>query len=591
MKQFFVGFAAATITLLVTLGAVGFFWINSSGSDFQRQATEYAAVEKVEVLPDVAEHTKIFEKRFEEPVPGVNVAIGHGLANVVVIDAPDGLIMVDTLESIRAAEALLPWVDQIRARTGKEITDIIYTHNHADHVFGAGVFVNSQSTNPNIWAHDLTQGRVHEVVNVLSPIIFERSMRMFGSYLPDESFSNNGIGPRLLSDDQDGFYFLPPTITIAHSTDVEIAGERVIIRHAPGETPDQLMVYLPERKVLLPADNYYHAFPNLYSIRGTPYRDPRDWVASLDLMRSFNAEVMIPQHSQPIVGADEIDERLRNYRDAIQFVYDATIRMMNQGMSPREIAEQIELPPHLAQTPYLQEFYGRVEWAARSVFTGTLGWFSGDPSELRPVTLRREAELIAELSGGEEALASAAAEAMDRGEYAWALTLGQHLSRLEWQGSDTIRANALRALASQESSSSGRNYFLTSAAEAEGFVLPNTGVANTPSSVINDIPIRNFLAALTVNVRADSLLDTELAYGFDFTDETPITVRIRRGIAFVEDGLSDDRQGTLITTTDVFRGIAIERLSPAKLLVSGEMKLEGSVTTLTEFLAYFEPPI
>ena len=64
---------------------------------------------------------------------------------------------------------------------------------------------------------------------------------------------------------------------------LQIAGETILIREAIGETPDQLMIYLPDRKLLLPADNYYHAFPNLYAIRGTPYRDVLEWAGSSSL--------------------------------------------------------------------------------------------------------------------------------------------------------------------------------------------------------------------------------------------------------------------------------------------------------------------
>ena len=38
--------------------------------------------------------------------------------------------------------------------------------------------------------------------------------------------------------------------------------------HIPGETPDQIGVWLPDSKVMLPADDVYKAFPNLYAIRG-----------------------------------------------------------------------------------------------------------------------------------------------------------------------------------------------------------------------------------------------------------------------------------------------------------------------------------
>ncbi|MTI00433.1 alkyl sulfatase dimerization domain-containing protein [Roseibium sp. RKSG952] len=590
-RYFLAGFASGVVLTGAGLGAGGYAWLKSGGGGFERKSKAFAQVADVTARPDVAEHTKIFEKRVEEPAPGVYVAIGYGLANVVMIEAPDGLIMVDTLESIRAAEGLLPWVNDLRARTGKDITDIIYTHNHADHVFGAGVFVESQETAPRIWAQVTTEDRVHEVINVLAPITAQRAMRMFGNYLPDDVFSNNGIGPRLLNDDQDGIFFVAPTDIIGEYLEVNIAGETVVIEHAPGETSDQLMIYLPERKVLLPADNYYHAFPNLYTIRGTPYRDPRLWAESIDKMRRYDAEVMVPHHSAPVYGAEVIEEQLRNYRDAIQYVYDATIRMINEGLTPDDIAERIKLPPHLANAPYLQEFYGRVEWSARSIFSGTLGWFSGDPVDLLPVPRQREAELMADMAGGTEGMVAAARKALDTGEPSWALKLASQLERLQDENAVALKVEALRALAAQETSSSGRNYFLTSAAEAEGFQIPGAVVANTPDEVIYGIPIRNFLSALTVNVKSEELLDQEVAYGFGFTDDRPLTVRIRRGISFVEDGLADDRIGTLVTTTDTFAGMAVGRLNPAKLLLSGDMEVEGSISDLNAFLGHFNPPV
>ena len=591
MRGFLFGFLSALVLAAVLLAGAGYIFVLRGSDNFAaREPTTFAPVEPLDSLPDVQAHSKLFEQRIEEPAPGVHVAIGYGLANVILIEADEGLILVDTLESIRAAQGLKPWLDQMRARTGKEITDLIYTHNHADHVFGAGVLLEGQTQSPRIWAQEQTQDRVHEVVSVLTPITFKRAMRMFGTYLPNESFSNNGIGPRLLNDDQDGVHFLLPTQTVGEQEEVIMAGERVILRHAPGETLDQLLVYLPERGVLLPADNYYHAFPNLYTIRGTPYRDPRLWVASLDAMRAFAPDVMIPQHSQPVLGAAEIETRLRNYRDAIQYVHDETIRLINEGLSPDQIAEVIELPPHLAQEPYLQEFYGRVEWAARAVFAGTLGWFSGDPVDLLPVGLAREAELMRELAGGADQLYQAAQSALAKGEFVWALQLARHLIQLGDDRAASLQAQALRELAAREISSSGRNYFLTMAAEAEGFEIPKNSIANTPAEVLNGIPIENFMVALATNLRASENLDIEVAYGFNFTDEAPLTIRIRRGVAVIETGLADDAVGTLTTSTDNFRAMAIDRANAAALLLSGEISVEGAVTELTAFLARFNPP-
>ncbi|MEX0284257.1 MAG: alkyl sulfatase dimerization domain-containing protein [Paracoccaceae bacterium] len=586
MRQFLLGVVTGIAGLAVVGGIGAFLWANADDAVPERGDTVVAQVEAVTALDQVVAHTAIFDRRIEEVVPGVHVAIGYGLANVIVVDAPQGLILVDTLESIRAAEGLEPWINDLRATTGKEITDIVYTHNHADHVFGAGVFLRGQATVPRVWAQEATEARVNEIINVLAPVTFRRAIRMFGVYLPESNFENNGIGPRLLNDEQDGIFFLSPTDTVADTARVQMAGESVILQHAPGETDDQLVVYLPDRSVLLPADNYYHAFPNLYTIRGTPYRDPRKWAASLDLMRGFEAQVMIPQHSQPVIGAELVEERLRDYRDAIQFVYDESIRMINAGLTPNEIAHRVTLPPHLAKAPHLQEFYGRVEFAARAVFSGTLGWFSGDPADLRPVSDRREAELMADLAGGVEALAAAA----QRSEPAWALVLGTHLVLLGHPAAQDIRAAALRALAEGETASSARNYYLASAAEAEGFVIPSKNFGPTPASVVNGIPIRNFMNILTVNLKASEMLDQELSYGFDFTDDAPMSIRIRRGIAFVEEGLAEDRVGTLHTTTDVFRAIAIGRLAPAKAVLSGQMSAEGGVQGLQDFLGHFARP-
>lgn len=590
MKPYIVGAAIGATTVLIAGAVGGYLWVSSKGEVKERTETVFASAAAVTSRADVAAHTEIFEKKTEEVSPGVYLAVGYGLANVIVIDAPQGLILVDALESIRAAEGLLPWIDELRVKTGKDITDIIFTHNHADHVFGAGVFLRGQDSAPHVWAHEATEARVHEIINVLAPVTFRRAMRMFGVYLPDENFENNGIGPRLLSDNQDGLHFLPPTDVVQDRLEVQMAGETVILQHAPGETGDQLAIFLADRKILLPADNYYHAFPNLYTVRGTPYRDPRKWAASIDKMRQFKAELMIPQHSLPVFGAEEIETRLRDYRDAIQYVYDETIRMINAGLTPDEISEQIKLPPHLVNAPHLQEMYGRVEFAARAVFSGTLGWFSGDPADLRPVSGQAESQLMADLAGGQDALAQAARAAMDS-QPAWALTLATHLLRLEHADAQALRITALRKLAKGESASSVRNYYLTSAAEAEGFVIPAPGFGPTPDEVVNAIPIRNFLEILTVNLKSAELLDRELSYGFDFTDAPPVSIRIRRGIAFLEDGLAPDRIGALKTSTDIFRGIAIKRLNPAKLLVSGDIATEGSILQMQEFLDKFDPPV
>ena len=62
------------------------------------------------------------------------MAIGYGLANSIMILAPDGAIIVDTLESMPPAREVYK---AFRKVTKKPIKAIIYTHNHNDHIGGA----------------------------------------------------------------------------------------------------------------------------------------------------------------------------------------------------------------------------------------------------------------------------------------------------------------------------------------------------------------------------------------------------------------------------------------------------------------------
>ena len=69
---------------------------------------------------------------------GVYFYIGYGLSNVILIEAPEGFILIDTLDSPTAMQPVLDdIVDNILG--DKKIKAMIYTHDHPDHVGGASV--------------------------------------------------------------------------------------------------------------------------------------------------------------------------------------------------------------------------------------------------------------------------------------------------------------------------------------------------------------------------------------------------------------------------------------------------------------------
>ena len=184
--------------------------------------------------------------------------------------------------------------------------------------------------------------------------------------------------------------------------------------HIPGETDDHIGLWLRERRIFLCGDDIYKAFPNLYAIRGTPTRDTLQWVESLDVIIALEADILVPSHSRPIIGREKIRKTLTLYRDAIQLVHDQTVRYMNKGMLPQDIAKKIRLPPQLSGHPYLQQFYGTVAWSSRAVFNHYMGWFSGSPVDLDALLPAQRSERMIALGKGFENVLKVASAALEK---------------------------------------------------------------------------------------------------------------------------------------------------------------------------------
>ena len=75
------------------------------------------------------------EPTIEEPVDGIWVFGGYGLAPIAVIDTDEGLIAFDTGDTEHDGELLF---DALRTVSDKPVKAIIYGHSHTVH--GAGVF-------------------------------------------------------------------------------------------------------------------------------------------------------------------------------------------------------------------------------------------------------------------------------------------------------------------------------------------------------------------------------------------------------------------------------------------------------------------
>jgi alkyl sulfatase BDS1-like metallo-beta-lactamase superfamily hydrolase len=419
--------------------------------------------------PDLVAHSAEFRKDVIELAPGIWTAVGFAASNAHLVTGGGEALVIDTTESTAAAENIL---SEFRKLTDLPIRTILYTHSHRDHISGATVF--AEGGTPEIIASHRFESdlvAVDETRPVPHRSLLLRTKRQFGMGLsfPDERV-NLGLGPgdRPLRGLGEGY--VPPTRQIgAEPVRLTLAGRSVELFHAPGETPDHLLAWLPDEGILFGGDNYYHSFPNLYAIRGTPYRDFDAWADSLDLMLAVGARILATGHSRPLIGAEVIRTRLTDYRDAIREIVAQCVDGMNAGLGWDEIAARVALPPDLAERPYLKEFYGKIAWAARAYCTGTLGWFDGNPTNLGRLAPRDEAARVVALAGGPEAVLAEAGRGLAAGEAQWAAELADRLLILDRSDARAARIKiaALRVLGDAEVNATARNTYLLFAQEME----------------------------------------------------------------------------------------------------------------------------
>ena len=532
------------------------------------------------------QHTSEFDKQvlsYETSGGKIHFAIGFGIANSIMIEGDKGNIIIDASDSVFEAEKIYSLFSQ---KNSNPIKAIIYTHNHGDHTFGTAFYVNNQDEKPQIIAHEDTDYYVQRIMGILNPIITERSNRMFGTLLSDEDLINVGIGPSLnVAKSPTGY--IKPNVTFKDYLELDIAGIKIELFHAPGETNDQLFVWLPEHKALLPGDNVYKTFPNLYTIRGTTHRDVVGWVNSIDHMKNFDAEYLFPSHTKPIIGKENIEEILTIYRDAIQYIHDQTIRLMNEGLYPDQIAELIKLPEHIANSPYLYEFYGTVRWSVKSIFNGYLGWFNGNPSELDPLSRKERAIRISKLAGGDQMLLEQLYSAVKKEDMQWALELSDHLITLDYFVDEVkdLRKKALIYEGSRSSNPNKRNYFLTSALELNEDFESNILIERT-EELLEQISINTLFNVLSVRFNPE-LTNEELTACFDFSSGITKNIDIRNDVAVVSDIKKKECDLYIKTDEIEFKKILVGFESPVSSIASGKIEVTGGSTLFLKFLSMF----
>lgn len=538
--------------------------------------------------PTIQAHcdANIGEARVEEVAPDLFVAIGYDLANTILLRTEAGNVVIDVSMSPARAEAVRAALMEVAP--GPTLA-IIYTHSHIDHVGGASVWVEEGT---QIWATEALLPNLLKQYGAFRDIENFRGTLQFGDHLDDEALPCSAIGRKADVAAALNTGVRVPTHTFSGETTIEIGGAVIELVEAPGETHDQLFVWLPEKRALMPGDNHYAAFPNLYTIRGTTARPVDAWIDSLDAMRARDPAILVPSHTAPVLDQAEVRARLTTYRDGIQWLRDAVVRGANQKLNIDELAAQVMLPAHLAGSATLDELYGQVDWSVRAIYNNALGWFDGRTERLYPANnaVAREISMM----GGPAAVQSEAARAIDRGDARWGAHLLGKLRDAQLGDAaeiEALQAQAYRLIADGLPNTNGRAYLLETARGLEqGFAAPNP--VTLDATFIEQLPIGVIFAVMPSRLKAAQTMDVHETLALDFTDlGVRYSLTVRRGVLEIARG--EPLPGTpapsavLTTTTLTWKRITLGDLGPLEAL-NQDLLAASDLPTAVRFLAYFD---
>ena len=320
---------------------------------------------------------------------GIYQLRGFDLANTTLIKSENGWIVVDPLTSLETTTAAMKFAEQ---HLGKiNLTGVVFTHSHADHFAGILSLTTSDGAAKKGIPIIAPAGFIQEATSeniIAGPAMTRRGSYMFGSAL-DHSVTGHvdaGLGKQVVFG---SISIIPPTVSIDQPVVVlNVDGIDFEFYNMPGsEAPAELTFYLPKWKAFCGAEILSHVMHNVLTLRGAKVRDALLWSDYIgeSIDRLGEVEVLFNSHHWPTWGHGRIITQMQQQQDMYKFIHDQTLRLANLGYTPREIAEQLQLPNSLAKNFHVRGYYGTLSHNSKAVYQHYFGWYDGNPANLNPL--------------------------------------------------------------------------------------------------------------------------------------------------------------------------------------------------------------
>lgn len=518
---------------------------------------------------DLVGHSSRLKRNFYQVGEKVWCLVGNGLSNQTFIDAPDGIIAIDTGES---NEEMLAAMAELRQQTTRPIVAVLYTHFH--YIAGTQAVLDAfPNQKIRIYGHEkIAYNRVRTATEI-APAYSRGLVEQFAITLPAEGKDGNvnvGLGRFYRNPEHktqtNGF--IAPTETFSSACTIKVAGLEIDVMPAPSDADDSVTYWF---KSLGCAVNnlVWPVLFNIFAIRGEEYRDPQILLTGIDHLLSLSAKHLVGAHGMPISGEQEIFERVTKYRDSIQFLWDQTVRLTNRGYTSVELAHSIRLPEFCDDDNITSEFYGVAEHHVRQIRSGLLGWFDGDEANLFPLPRIDHSDRMIAGFGGREKVRQQTRDAIEHDDLRWACELGSWLvNSTDVEIADKLLlSSVLRLIAQRTTAANIRNWCLARARHLDGtFDLTRFNRHRVSKKQVIASPAGNSLNALRVLLVPERATRIKTHIAFNFTGHKKSGLHIRNCVAVPTDGVGAEI--AINCTPEIWADI-----------ISGDLKLSVAFNT------------
>ena len=527
---------------------------------------------------------------------GIYQLRGFDIANITLIEGKTGWIVVDALTSRESAAAAMAFA---RQQLGdKPVTALVFTHSHIDHFGGALGIVSPKDVADRQVPVVASNGFMEEATSenvMVGTAMGRRSSYQFGRDLPRSAKGNvdTGLGKNVV---YGTFGILTPTKLITQPTEeLVLDGVRFVFHNVPGaEAPAEMTFSIPDKKAYGGAENLAQTMHNLLPVRGAKVRDALRWSSYMDqaLDQMDGIEVYFGQHNWPVWGNDRITQFIKTHRDVYKYTHDQTVRLINAGLTPREIADTIKLPKSLSEHFGARGYYGALRHNVKAVYQFYLGAYDGNPANLDPLPPQESAKHYLALLGGSDKAVAAAQTAYDKGDYRWAAELLSHavFGDPANKAAKELLANTYEQMGYAAEAATWRNSYLTAAAELRNGP-PTKGISRAGFiEMLMQTPVERFLEAMAGGLDGPAAEGKDLKINLVLSDikESYVLWIENAVLHFRKAAPAADANATLTLTKPIFIKMMAGTAGVKDTLLSDDLQIGGSKIDLVRFFGLID---